>query len=361
MGHLGDRLYVYAVFYVLSLNRSKKRMKTKLIISILCTVVMATLAVSAIAKELRFNNPLPESRPETKEINMFAKDVGANSDGKLTVKVFSGGSLGLENADLLRTLPKGIVDMSLLWANYLGRDAPELSSVLVQGSIGTVDELNAALPVVQDIFQEEFDKWEVTTVGNLAIPMLYASVFCRDEPVRTLEDLKTKKLRVWTKDQVMTFTRLGVAAQIINQNEMYVAMKTGVVDCAVYPALYAHTVSLQEVAKYSAYLYPIAAGPYTLGMSAIKWKALSDAEKQFLTKAADDVWQRTNEYSSDYQRELAAREKLTEQGVTILDDYSEEDRKVFLDAVSVTWKEITEDAGGKAPQYRQRILDALGR
>lgn len=336
-------------------------MKTKLITSFFCTVAAATLTVSASAKELRFNNPLPESRPETQEINMFAKDVAANSDGALTVKVFSGGSLGLENADLLRTLPKGIVDMSLLWANYLGRDAPELSSVLVQGSIGTVDELNAALPVVQEIFQEEFEKWGVTTVGNLAIPMLYASVFCRDEPVRTLEDLKTKKLRVWSKDQVMTFTRLGVAAQIINQNEMYVAMKTGVVDCAVYPVLYAHTVSLQEVAKYSAYLYPIAAGPYTLGMSTEKWKALSDEEKQFLTKAADDVWTRTNEYSSDYERELAAREKFTAQGVTILDDFSEEDRKVFLDAVSVTWKEITEEAGGRAPEYRQRILDALGR
>ena len=336
-------------------------MKTKLIGPLLCTLAAATLAVSASANELRFNNPLPESRPETQEINKFAEDVAANSDGKLSLKVFSGGSLGLENADLLRTLPKGVVDMSLLWANYLGRDAPELGSVLVQGSIGTVEELNAALPVVREIYQEEFEKWGVTTVGNLAIPMLYASVFCRDEPVRTLEDLKAKKLRVWSKDQVMTFTRLGVAAQIINQNEMYVAMKTGVVDCAVYPVLYAHTVSLQEVAKYSSYLYPIAAGPYTLGMSTDKWKSLSAEEKQFLTSAAEDVWARTNEYSTDYERELAAREKFAAQGVTILEDFSEEDRKIFLDAVSVTWKEITDEAGGRAPEYRQRILDALGR
>ena len=131
-------------------------MKKKLIGSLLCTLAVATLAVSVSAKELRFNNPLPESRPETQEINKFAEDIAANSDGKLSLKVFSGGSLGLENADLLRTLPKGVVDMSLLWANYLGRDAPELGSVLVQGSIGTVEELNAALPVVREIYQEEF-------------------------------------------------------------------------------------------------------------------------------------------------------------------------------------------------------------
>jgi len=42
------------------------------------------------------------------------------------------------------------------------------------GSLGLE---KAALPVVQEVFEEEFDKWGVTTVGNLAIPMLYASVF----------------------------------------------------------------------------------------------------------------------------------------------------------------------------------------
>ncbi len=49
----------------------------------------------------------------------------------------------------------------------------------------------------------------------------------RDEPIRTIEGLKSKKLRVWARDQVETFTRLGVAAQIIPQEDMYVAMKTG--------------------------------------------------------------------------------------------------------------------------------------
>ncbi len=50
-------------------------MKTKLIGSLLCILAATTLAVSASAKELRFNNPLPESRPETQEINKFAEDI----------------------------------------------------------------------------------------------------------------------------------------------------------------------------------------------------------------------------------------------------------------------------------------------
>ncbi|MTI18063.1 C4-dicarboxylate ABC transporter substrate-binding protein [Rhodobacteraceae bacterium RKSG542] len=323
--------------------------------------VASVVAFSAQAKELKFNNPLPESRPETQELIKFADEVAANSGGELGIRLFNGGSMTLKNADLLRTLPRGVVDMSLLWANYLGRDAPALSTVLVQGSIGNVEELEAALPVVKDIYAKEFDKWGVKTVGNLAIPMLYASVFCRDEPVRTLDDLKSKKLRVWSKDQVMTFTKLGVSAQIINQDEMYISMKTGVVDCALYPALYAHTASLQETAKYASYLYPIAAGPYTLGMATSKWDALSEEEKAALQQAADNVWERTNEYSNDLQREMAAREKLGEQGVTFLEDFPQEDRDLFLSTVSGTWKELTDEAGGDAPKYRQQVLEALGR
>ena len=75
------------------------------------------LALAAHAAELRFNNPLPESRPETRELMKFAEDVGKNSGGAVTVKMHNGGSLGIKDADVLQVLPKGAVDMSLIWAN----------------------------------------------------------------------------------------------------------------------------------------------------------------------------------------------------------------------------------------------------
>ncbi len=43
----------------------------------------ASLTLAAHAAELRFNNPLPETRPETKELTKFAEDVGKNSGGAL--------------------------------------------------------------------------------------------------------------------------------------------------------------------------------------------------------------------------------------------------------------------------------------
>lgn len=333
---------------------------------ILSYLVAAALGVGlfvadAHAKDWKFNNGLPETRNEAKQLNTFAEDVAELSDGSLNIRVFHGGSLNLKDNDVVRWLPGGAVEMGLVWANYLGRDAPALSAVLVQGSVGSSEELLAVLPEIRDIYRQELADWGIVTTGFMALPLLKASIFCRGEPVRTLDDLRKKKLRVWSKDQVETFRKLGVPAQIVGQNDLYVALQTGVVDCAVYPALFAHTISLQEVTDTASYLYPIASVPYVLGADQEAWESLTDAERQAVTTAAERVWARTNEYTKAEENEQAARAKLTEQGVEFLEPFSDEDRAAFLEAASETWKETAEEAGGDAPQYRERILAVLGR
>ncbi|MDB3936024.1 TRAP transporter substrate-binding protein DctP [Granulosicoccus sp.] len=330
--------------------------------SLTLTLAGLGLTMSAVhAEEWRFNNFLPETRPETAELNQFVAEVNDSLGGDTTLKIYNGGSLGLENTDILRFLPKNTVEMSLMWANYLGRDAPALSSVVVQGTIGSIEEFEKAIPVVREIYEEEFEDWDVSAVGYVAIPMLSVSVFCREEPVNSIADLKDKKLRVWARDQVETFTDLGIAAQIIPQEEMYVAMKTGVVDCALYPALYAHTVSLQEVSKYASFLYPMASGPYVIGVATERWESTDEKVKQAITEAADDLWNRTNQYEDDFERELAAREELVAGGITWGDDFPQADRDLFVSAVTDTWEMLAKEAGGNALSYRERVLKALER
>ncbi|MGR3343618.1 MAG: TRAP transporter substrate-binding protein DctP [Paracoccaceae bacterium] len=316
---------------------------------------------AANAAEWKFNNGLPEGRGESKQLEIFAADVAELSGGSLTVKVFHGGSLNLKDNDVARWLPRGAVEMGLVWANYLGRDVPALNAVMVQGSVGSSEELIMALPEIQEIYTEVLAEWDIVPTGFMALPLLKASIFCRKQPVRTLDALRTRKLRVWSNDQVQTFTKLGVSAQIVGQNDLYVALQTGVVDCAVYPALFAHTISLQEVTKYASYLYPVAGVPYVLGASQGAWDGLTDAERNAVSTAAARVWERTNEYSKAEENEQAARARLAEQGIEFLDAFSDEDRGAFLEAASATWQEMAEEAGGKAPEYRQRILDVLGR
>jgi len=334
-------------------------MPTHLALALL--VVLGSASGTCRAVELRLNNPLPESRPETAQLEAFAADVAARSGGALSIRIVSGGALGIRDADVLRVLPTGAVDLSLVWANYLGRDAPALAAAFIQGAVGSVEELERALPVVRESYTEALADWDVVAVGFLAIPMLEASVFCRDQPVRTLADLSGRKLRVWAKDQVTTFGRLGIAAQIVPQADLYFAMKTGVVDCALYPALYAHTVGMPEVARFAAYLYPMAGGPYVIGAGRARWLSLSDTERAWLTAAAETLWMQSNDYSGDHARELAARTALVERGIRWLEDFPASDRERLLNSVAQSWEEQARQAGGRAPAYRARVLEALGR
>ncbi|MCR9124774.1 MAG: TRAP transporter substrate-binding protein DctP [Rhodobacteraceae bacterium] len=329
--------------------------------SLSTVIAMGLSANPTLAAEWKFNNGLPEGRGESKQLETFASEVADLTGGSLTIDVFHGGSLNLKDNDVARWLPRGAVEMGLVWANYLGRDVPALNAVMVQGSVGSPEELIAALPEIQEIYAEVLAEWDIVPTGFMALPLLKASIFCREDPVRSLDDLRTKKLRVWSNDQVETFTKLGVSAQIVGQNDLYVALQTGVVDCAVYPALFAHTISLQEVTKYASYLYPVAGVPYVLGASQDAWNSLSDAERDAVTTAAARVWERTNEYSQAEENEQAARAKLAEQGLEFVEPFSDEDRAAFLGAASATWEEMAQEAGGKAPEYRERILAVLGR
>lgn len=320
-------------------------------------------AAPATAEELQWklNNTFALPRTETKLLHLYADEINKRAAGKLKVTVYDGGSLGLKDQDILRWLPAGGADIGVLSASFVGRDAPELNAVYIQGSISSAAEHHKALPALEEIYTEAVKKWDIVPVGFMRFPVFNTSIFCRDKKINTLAELKGKKLRVWSKDLVETFSALGVAAQIVGQNELYVAMQTGVVDCALYPDRLAPTVSLQEVVKYGAYLFPVAAMPYVVGVSSQKWQTLPKDVQEAILAAGKVLYDESKKYEQDAAAEQAARAKMTAAGVTFLADYSDADRQAFVAAATKTWEALAKEAGPTAVQYRARVLKALGR
>ena len=141
------------------------------------TSALVLVSTGLHAKEWKFNNGLPEGRGESKQLETFAADVARLSNGSLTIDVFHGGSLNLKDNDVARWLPRGAVEMGLVWANYLGRDVPALNAVMIQGSVGSPDELISALPEIQSIYTEVLSDLDIVPTGFMALPLLKASIF----------------------------------------------------------------------------------------------------------------------------------------------------------------------------------------
>jgi len=336
-------------------------MKTMLRAALAVAAVFAASAATAQTVNWKLNNNFAPSRNETKQLHAFASDVEQRSKGRMKITVHDGGSLQLKDADIMRWLPTGAAEIGVLSASFVGRDAPEINAAYIQGSVGSSAEHMKALPALENVYRDAVKQWHMVPVGFMAFPVFRTHVFCRDDDVNTLAQLRKKKMRVWSKDLVDTFGRLGVATQIIPQNELYVALRTGVVDCSLYPARLAGSISIQEVTKGAAYLFPVAAMPYVIVVDENKWKTLPADLQKAMTDSADHLYEVTKRGEDDAAAEKAAQEKLAAGGVKFLPDFPDADRKAFMQAASVTWDELAKEAGPKAVAYRQQVLKQLGR
>jgi len=203
-----------------------------------------------------------------------------------------------------------------------------------------------------------FERWGIKTLGAIQVPERVVHVFCK-EPVNTLEELKTKKVRVWGRHQVETFSKLGVSASIIPQSEMYVALQTGVVDCATYMGSVATTVSLQEVAPYGAPLHPHAGVPINILITQERFDGLSEANQAALEAAATDTLDYTNEEFLSGEREEAGIKLLIDQGGQIIEPFSEADQTAFTAAAREAWESMSSEIGPKAIENMASIQKAI--
>ncbi len=331
--------------------------------NIILGALAALLGVgSAVAQnvEWRFHNSYAPTRIESQHVRELAADLRTRTNGRFTLNVFEGNAMNLRDADALRTMQGGTPEMSFIWSPFLGRDDAAMSSILVFGLIRNEAELTRIMPALQQSLNEGVRRWSIEPVGFMQLGLLDASIFCRS-PVRTLDELRRVKLRVGSREQVETFRALGVAAQIVPQQELYSAMQTGVVDCALYPPRILHTVSLQEVAKHgisTGFAFPPT--PYVMMAHQARFRALSAENRAHLTEAVSAMETRSARFAQDATDDEAARERLRGQGVTFHGTLTEAEQQAIRTAALATWDTLMREAGGQGPVWRTRIQGALG-
>jgi TRAP-type C4-dicarboxylate transport system substrate-binding protein len=289
------------------------------------------------------------ARPEAQAYQNFADRVSEQAGDALDVKLFTGGSLGVKDADLLRILPRGnIIQAAGLYPGYLTRDKPQYAYTLPPGVVAQPETLQEILPELRELYEATYDEVGIKLLGFVGHAVRDTHIMCK-EPLNSLEQLRGKKVRVWEQFHVDVLEKLGISAQIVGQNDLYVAMQTGVIDCAVYPIGLAVSVSLQEVAPYASYLFPYVLHPLNLLASQEAFDALSPEVQEIVTKTAAEVEQESFASYLSGVNDEAALKVFREDGGQLLDPFPEEDQQAFVNAARETWQELSA-AGGEAGQ-----------
>lgn len=304
----------------------------------LIPLLVANGAAQAAPVEWKMHIVWVPTRPEAASFREFVQKANELSEGTLNITLYDSGSLGVKDVDMLRILPSGsTIQAAGLSPAYLSRDVPELPYVLPVGILPTPDDVLKTHPALDKIYRSIYDRYDIKMLGSVTSPVRTTHVWCK-EPINTLEALRHKKLRVWGKFQVDTFAKLGVAAQIVPQNDLYLAMQTGVVDCAIYPIVFGKTISLQEVAKNVAYLHPYSDPPLGVIVSGKAFRALPEKAQNALVEAGRWITQRTAEglvNGTVLDKNAAAEAKAA--GVNVMADFPKADQDAYLKASQEVW------------------------
>ncbi len=299
------------------------------------------------------------AREEAKAYQRFVDLVNERAKGKLNITLYAGGSLGVKDVDMLRVLPAGnLIQIAGLYPGYMTRDVPEYAVTLPPGVVTDAATLVKLLPTLTKIYQSTYDKWGIKLLGYVGHPVRDTHIYCK-EPINSLAQLRHKKLRVWEKFHVETFDALGVAAQVIGQNDLYLAMKTGVVDCAVYPIGFANTISLQEVAPYAAYLFPYVLHPLNIIVSKKAFDALPPDVQKIVEDSAQEIQKQTMAAYVNGDFDKVATDEFLKKGGKLLPAFSAADQAAFQKAARDVWQREANAVGKKAQENRDAVLKAM--
>ncbi|MBI4767060.1 MAG: TRAP transporter substrate-binding protein DctP [Deltaproteobacteria bacterium] len=223
--------------------------------------------------------------PATHRLNKDAYELWANEVNKLTkgkVKItwFSGGTLAKAD-QLYDAMISGLTDISVVPIYAFPHIFP-LADLLTHPFMvdGSVHLSDTAWEMYQTIpeFKQEFSKIKVlgffgTDTTNLALT--------KPPLVKTLADLKGRKIIGAAAASVETLRILGAAPQFQKSEDIYLSLQRGMADGVIFPNAPLRSFKIVELARYYTIL-KLGAGPFVAAMRLETWQKLPpDVQKVF--------------------------------------------------------------------------------
>ena len=247
---------------------------------------------------LTYADNQPEGYPTTRGAQYFADLVKQRTGGKVVIRVEANGEYGSEQ-QVWEQLAIGGVDFSRLSLSILADDLPRLNVLLLPYLYRDADQMWRVLDgEIGQTFLQDFS--EKGMVG-LSWYDAGARSFYSRRPVRSLDDLQGRVVRVQDSDVVREMIRLlGAVPEMSAYSDVYSALETGQIDVAEnnWPAYY--SMEHYKVARY--YLADEHTRvPEIQLASGRTWAKLPEEYRQIIRTCAEE--------SAAYERKIWAEEE----------------------------------------------------
>jgi len=159
------------------------------------------------------------------------------------------------------------------------------------------------------------------------------------KPIKSPADFEGLKMRTPPLENILqTMDAFGASATSIAYNELYMALKTGVVDGQENPYVNIVSEKFYEVQKYCTEVnYIYMPGPFCVGLD--WWEGLSDEHQKIVAEAARVATMYTNYITESTNEEY--KQECIAQGMEIYEP-TEEERQAFVDMVQPVYDHFIE-------------------
>lgn len=283
-------------------------------------------AAGGTEMELTLAHTLAETHILHKASAKFAELAAEKTDGRITIKVFSAGTLG-NDLELIESVVNGDIDASVVGVPFYSGFTPILDAYLLPFLIDSYDIERKVFDA--PIHREMLDSLE--SMGMVGLTMFEGGLVHignTKKEIRKPEDMNGMKLRTGSSElAVDSLQAQGAAPTPMTLPEVYTGLQTNVIDGVQTNLVTIASQKFYEVIDYltihGQYSFPAVAA-----MNKKRFESLSPEDQAALLEAAKEA----TDYTLDEIEKLdeEARQQIEAAGVKIIDLTSEE-KKVFID------------------------------
>ncbi|MEZ5889644.1 MAG: TRAP transporter substrate-binding protein [Xanthobacteraceae bacterium] len=301
-------------------------------------VVLATTAPASqtAAREFRVADTQSTDYPTVEAVVFMGRLIEERTNGRHSIRVFHSRQLGEEKETIEQTRV-GAIDLNRTNIAPLASFVPLANVLALPFLFRSPEHLRAVLdgPIGEEILAS-FEARGF--IGLTFYDSGARSIYTRDRPIRTIEDLKGLRIRVQQSDLMVDMVRaLGAVPVALPYGQVQTGLTTGIIDGAEnnWPS-YVTTNHYKTARYYTVTEHTMS--PEVLVMSKRAWDSLSDEDKAIFREAARES-NRFMRRKWDALEEDSRRRALIEGNVVI----SEFSRRPFEEAMSAIYAKAMSD------------------
>ncbi|MBY0530341.1 MAG: TRAP transporter substrate-binding protein [Xanthobacteraceae bacterium] len=196
--------------------------------SVLLGLAGLALAASPAAAQTKWNLPsaYPATNFHTENLAQFAKDVEANSGGKLTLTLHPGASL-FKAPEIKRAVQTGQAEIGEVLVSLLENEDPVFGADVVPFLATSYAEAKKLYAATKPAMQKKFESQGIILL--YAVPWPPQGIYAKKD-INTVNDLKGLKWRAYNAGTTRIAELAGAQAVTVQQAELAQALATGVVE-----------------------------------------------------------------------------------------------------------------------------------